>query len=159
MLYLFDIDGTLIRSFMREGGKVEDYDKVELLPGRLPKLASLERLESRFGLVTNQAGVAMGYQTEEQVYAKLGHVLAAVQFFGRYPTSVHCCVDHPKAKLARYRRDLGFRKPDPGMILQARRLHHAPAEATLFVGDMDTDEQAAKSAGVNYFSAEEFFGV
>ncbi len=161
MLYCFDIDGTLIRSFIPESGEAEDYDRVELLPGRLEKLATLEERRSQFALVTNQAGVAMGYQTEEQVYTKLGRVLAAVQFFGGYPTTVHCCVDHPKAKIKKYRKDEGYRKPEPGMLLQAMQLHSPGAvddrKHTLFIGDMDTDRECAERAGVGYADAEQFF--
>lgn len=204
MLYCLDIDGTLIRSFMREQGETRDfehvcprcgevgtlelredsewhcercpwagdenaavYDRVEVLPGRHRKLSTLALgpitpgvsapKNPRFALVTNQGGVAFGYQTVEQVYAKIGRVLAAFSFFDGCPVSVHVAFNHPKATVEQYRRDDRIRKPGPGMLLQAMRRHRMDAVTTVMVGDMHSDRHAAGAAGVRYYDAEEFF--
>lgn len=161
MLYLFDLDGTLIRSFLREGALEHDYDDVELLPGRLERLRDLagEDRYVGFGLVSNQAGVAMGYQTEEQVWAKIGRVLTEFRFFFGHPFSVHVAMHHPDAKLEQWRADDGRRKPGGGMIFEAIRAHIVMAEDTVFVGDMVSDMEAAAAADVTYFDADEFFGA
>lgn len=158
MLYLFDIDGTLIRSFMREGERDHPFDEVEVLPGRLERLDDLYLNGNAFGLVTNQGGVAFGYQTEAQIFDKIGNVLRAVSFFAGYPTSVHVCIEHPKAKIETLRETRGRRKPDPGMIYEAMRVHDRFSSDVLFVGDMATDEEAAVKAGVAYQDAAVFFG-
>jgi D-glycero-D-manno-heptose 1,7-bisphosphate phosphatase len=43
------------------------------------------------------------------------------------------------------------RKPAPGMILEAAKKHAVDLSQSLFFGDSDTDEQAARAAGVGRF--------
>lgn len=162
MLYLFDIDGTLIRSFLREGDAEHDYDDVELLPRRNEAIADLIASNGSeyvgFGLVTNQAGVAMGYQTVEQVHAKLAVVVRKLGFFDGCPFSIHVCFYHPEAKLEEWRMDpCPRRKPGPGMIREAIDAHRVLPAKTLFVGDLDSDREAAEAAGVAYRDAGWFF--
>jgi phosphoglycolate phosphatase-like HAD superfamily hydrolase len=49
------------------------------------------------------------------------------------------------------------RKPSPTMLYEAMRIHEAAPAETVFVGDMNSDRDAAVAAGVAYFDAEEFF--
>lgn len=50
------------------------------------------------------------------------------------------------------------RKPNPGMLLEGMKHVGVEASETLFVGDRDEDEQAAKNAGVDFVWAKDFFG-
>lgn len=158
-LYIFDVDGTLIRSFLRDGAPVEDYDRVEFLDGRVGRINGLKmRPQTHFAIATNQGGVAMGYQESGQVWLKMGQVVAGLGLWD-VPTSVHVAFNHPQARLEQYKKDDGMRKPGPGMLLQAARAHGASKPDTIFVGDRDTDRQAANAAGIRYMDAEEFFGA
>lgn len=157
MLYIFDVDGTLIRSFMREGDAEHDYDDVELLPGRYGKLNDLKaRPGTRFAIASNQGGVAFGYQTEAQVRAKMARVIAELGMWD-VPLTLHVAFNHPNAKLAGYKRDDGMRKPGPGMLLLASRVHGVPHPECVYVGDMETDQQAAIAAGIPYVDQGAFF--
>ena len=157
MLYIFDVDGTLIRSFLRQGSKAHDYDDVEVLPGRAGKLFDLKaRPGMRFAIATNQGGVAFGKQTEPQVRAKLARVVSELHMWD-VPLTVHIAFNHPGASLPAYKRDDGMRKPGPGMLLLAMRCHDMAKPDTVFVGDMDSDREAALAAGVKYADAQEFF--
>lgn len=157
MLYLFDVDGTLIRSFLREGNKEHDYDDVEPLPGRYGKLSDLKAKDgTRFAIVTNQAGVAFGYQTEQQVRTKMARVIAELGMWD-VPLTLHVAFNHPEAKLPAYQRDDGMRKPGPGMLMLACRVHGVPRTDALMVGDMDSDRGAANAAGIRYADQGEFF--
>lgn len=157
-LYAFDLDGTLIRSFMREGAR-EDYGKVELLPGREDVLTRLQSTAAMFALVTNQGGVAFGYQTAREVEEKMALVLRELHYFGGCRFSLHVAYGHhratvePWAEHAHVRR----RKPSGVMLQEAMAGHHVEPERTLYVGDMESDREAAKNAGVAYMDAEEFF--
>ena len=53
--------------------------------------------------------------------------------------------------------DILFRKPNPGMLLQAQLAWGMPREAMYYVGDMETDEQAAQNAGIDFVPAEVFW--
>ena len=176
ILYLFDLDGTVIRSFLREGAPrtPAEYAKVELLPGRLERLRALE-VAHTIAFVTNQGGVAFGYQTVQEVVSKfvtvnnialgdgyarvLGRMLtcsgdaAAVNV----PALFYVAYSHPKATVEQYKAENDWRKPGGAMIVKAMRSYHVSAEDTLFVGDMDSDREAAEAAGVGYEDAEDFF--
>lgn len=160
MLYAFDIDGTLIRSFLREGDAEHDYDDVELLPGRWDAIHAMAGDNASFALVTNQAGVAMGYQTPEQVWSKIGVIVAAFGGFHGRPLSLHVCMTHPEAKLPAFVESAAMprmRKPGPGMLLAAVEVHHVDETDAVFVGDMKSDRLAAEAAKVAYYDADDFF--
>lgn len=163
-LYIFDVDGTLVRSFMRErsgsrldGSAADVYDRVEALPGRLEKISSLASRGSSFALATNQAGAALGYQTFPQVREKMGRVAAEFShFFGR-PYSVHIAWVHPRAEAPFLEVEPFMRKPGPGLLFEALAAHRKLPSEAVFVGDMDTDREAALAAHVPYIDQEEFF--
>jgi predicted HAD superfamily phosphohydrolase YqeG len=46
--------------------------------------------------------------------------------------------------------DINNRKPEPGMLLRAMEDAQASPDETLFIGDRDTDEQAAMDAGCHF---------
>lgn len=200
MLYCLDVDGTLVQSFLRDGGRcdrchgrrvvamydgpalgpamsrseeagrgrevpcpdcVASYDRVELLPGRAGVLWRLARQPgARFALVTNQGGVAFGYQTKEQVGRKLAAVASACDFFYGKPFTVHVAFGHPNATIDEYRAPelVEKRKPGPRMLYDALRAHDVHAHQAVYVGDMDTDLQCAEAAGVTFAYADDFFG-
>lgn len=71
------------------------------------------------------------------------------------------CYSHPKATIAKYadNADLFNRKPEPGMIFRAMLAERVTVKDTLMVGDRPEDEQAARNAGVDFMSADEFFST
>lgn len=166
MLYMFDLDGTLIEGFLsrNEDGTFAEplpFERVVLLPGRAGKLYALAQQGARFAIVTNQGGVAFGQQMPADVFRKLGVVTAAFKGFYGAPVSFHYCFTHPQGKLAEYRLASPRRKPGPGMLLEAVRVH-AAGHGSRFVGDLPTDREAADAArasgiAVTYHDAEEFF--
>lgn len=156
-LYMLDVDGTLIKPLLHDGmGK--DYDKVEVLPGRQSWVNQMvdSHIPVAFALITNQACVAMGYQTEDRVYDKMDRIMRILGL-RRCPTTIHVAFEHPNALIDKYRGSRGMRKPGPGMLLEALKVHGVGKQDALFVGDMETDEQAALTARVPYRRAEEFF--
>ncbi len=49
-----------------------------------------------------------------------------------------------------------LRKPEPGMIQRAAAEFECQASEILYVGDMDTDEQAAQNAGAKFFDVRKY---
>ncbi len=49
------------------------------------------------------------------------------------------------------------RKPAPRLLLRLMDLWRVEPSETLFVGDLDTDRQAAENAGCRFAWAHEFF--
>jgi D-glycero-D-manno-heptose 1,7-bisphosphate phosphatase len=161
-LVIFDVDGTLIESYYFRKGvakTLENYALVKVLEGRRERIEALAVHDHRFALATNQAGVALGYQTERDVYLKMGRVAGELECFYGAPWSLHVCMHHPEAKDARWALPAPIfrRKPEPGLLLEAMEAHGAVREYTCFVGAMESDAEAAKRAGVSYVQADEFF--
>lgn len=154
-LYIFDLDGTLIRSFLREGAPRGDFDLVEVLPGRLDVLRELRADGAHIAYATNQGGVAFGYQTKEQVVQKMDRVREALECGPDELLMV--AYGHPFGRVPFYTYDDRRRKPHPGMILEAMRFWGVDAYHTTMVGDRPSDRMAANHAGVRYRDVSEFF--
>jgi histidinol-phosphate phosphatase family protein len=151
-ILFLDRDGTLNRSL---GHRPPNHpDEVEILAGVAEALHHHASLGWYLVVVTNQGGVAFGYQTESQAEATHQAVLDAL------PVEIdvsYLCPHHPRGTIARYARECPNRKPAPGRIVEALERFGAKPEACLFVGDLDTDQQAAEAAGVPFRWAWEFF--
>ncbi len=163
MLVVFDLDGTLIRSFLREGQR-HAFDDVEVLPGRVRALLELRRRGVKLAVATNQGGVAHGYQTQQQVWEKVARVRRALwqpelPVFASFshPDRPRVPLEKPPGRLDFPRIDPLARKPGPGLIFGAIQHHRTVRQATVMVGDMDTDREAADAAGVEYLDVAAFF--
>ncbi len=90
-------------------------------------------------VVTNQAGVAKGYFTEDDV--KRLHDWMQQQFInqGIKIDAFYYCPFHPDAKVQRYKKHSDCRKPAPGMILQAAKDFDIDISKSLMVGDKESD--------------------
>lgn len=140
-----DRDDTLIRcTGVAPQGDLGDPRLVEPLPGVPAALRSLRA--SGFGLVvvTNQGGVARGRYTESDVHAVhqrlndlCGGLIDAFRF----------CPWHPGGTVARYRREHPWRKPAPGMILDAAHSLGIDLGRSWMVGDAERDIRAGAAAG------------
>lgn len=163
-LIVFDVDGTL----------VEPYT-ANLLPG---VLEWFETHDHPTAFATNQGGVGLRrwmetegwgepgkYPTEDDVSSRLYDIQEKL---GK--GMLWCICYAYQAKNGRWAPtpDDGdvfsnlwsplFRKPMPGMLLSAMANHRVLPERTLFVGDMDTDQEAAFRAGCGFAWADMFFG-
>lgn len=157
MLYLFDLDGTLISGYMDNPDK--DYHRWEVLPGRREKLAELQAQGDRIAIVTNQGGVAFGFVDEQTAWNK---IYAAALACGLPPDTIrtYACFDDERGKPpwnnpVRAAR----RKPNASMLLEAcHDYSDAALLGVLMVGDREEDLRAAQSAGVPFQWAHVFFG-
>jgi histidinol-phosphate phosphatase family protein len=152
-LLLLDRDGTLNRSVdHRPPNRPEE---IELLPGVAEKVHRYASMGWRIIIVTNQGGVAFGYQSEAQAQATQKAVLDALPLV---VDESYLCPHHPDGTVPRYAVACPNRKPAPGAIHQALDRFQARPQDCLFVGDQDSDRLAAEAAGVPFRWAWEFFG-
>jgi D-glycero-D-manno-heptose 1,7-bisphosphate phosphatase len=61
---------------------------------------------------------------------------------------VYFCPYHAEHGIGHYKAESPFRKPNPGMILQAAQEFDVDLAASVLLGDMETDIQAGARAGV-----------
>jgi len=101
-------------------------------------------------VVTNQAGIGRGYYTEQQFHDVSAWMCGQFLAQGAKIERIYFCPFHPEHGLGEYRRESAFRKPGPGMILQAAREYGLDLARSCLVGDKDTDIQAGLAAGVGF---------
>jgi len=151
-LYIFDADGTLRRTTVEGLPCPNRPGEWELIPGVRERLGRIDWGEARFGVASNQGGVGVGYLSLAAARRLLEDMV--VEAFGVRdppPGSIELCPHAPH---------LGCpcRKPQPLMLKRLMRRFDAEPDETLFVGDMDKDEGAARAAGTRFMWAHEFFG-
>ena len=163
-LYIFDVDGTLVRT--KSGAKFrKSADDWIWLPGRIEKLEKLAALreqgviEGQFrrdypqlATATIQGGVAYGYHDEDDMQTQLSIMCNQAKI-----DHLFVCYNHPTASLEQYRVDDFDRKPKPGMLFRAMLAARVTVMETVFIGDREEDEQAARNAGIAFVHADQFF--
>jgi D-glycero-D-manno-heptose 1,7-bisphosphate phosphatase len=99
-------------------------------------------------IATNQSGIGRGLYGEAD-YAALHDWIAGA--FARHGVAIaaeYHCPDHPTAGIGAYRRDSPWRKPAPGMILQAALDLSLDLARSWTIGDRERDIAAGRAAGV-----------
>jgi D-glycero-D-manno-heptose 1,7-bisphosphate phosphatase len=134
-----DRDGVINRK-APDDQYVTRWEDFHLLPGVVEGIAQLNRAGLRVIVVTNQRCVAKGLLTEAELknlhqrmteyLARAGATIDAVYYC---PHGLEACCN--------------CRKPAPGMLLEAARLHGIDLAASWMIGDSSSDVQAGKNAG------------
>lgn len=154
-LYIFDIDGTLLEG-VQDGDRTRPpnrLDEQRFKPGVVARCHYLLSQRHMLAVCTNQGGVAFGFMTPTTVHLMVQAVADAIG-----ATVWAVCVVHPKGRVPEATRESSYRKPSPGMLQYLMDASGVLPEDTVFIGDMDTDREAAEAAGVRFEWAHEFFG-
>ena len=136
-----DRDDTLIAN----DGDLGDPDGVVLLEGAAEGVRRLHGLGYLPVVVTNQGGVARGRYGEDdvrRVHERLHELLGP-----DLPVRFYACPWHPRGVVPEYTREHPWRKPAPGMLLQAAEDHDIDLAASWMIGDQPRDMEAGRAAG------------
>jgi D-glycero-D-manno-heptose 1,7-bisphosphate phosphatase len=139
-----DRDNTLIHN----DGDLGDPDQVRLIQGASSAIASLRGLGYKIVVVSNQGGVSRGRYGESDVDAVNQRIAGLVKATsGATIDRFYYCPYHPEGTVERYRREHPWRKPNPGMILQAAEDLNIDLAQSWTVGDQPRDAEAGAAAG------------
>jgi D-glycero-D-manno-heptose 1,7-bisphosphate phosphatase len=125
--------------------RTEDFDFV---PGIFDLVRAAHRAGRPVFVVTNQAGIGRGLYTEDDFAALTRWMCARFEAEGAPIARVYHCPSHPTAGIGRYKVDSPWRKPNPGMILQARDDFGLDLARSALVGDKASDIEAGQAAGL-----------
>lgn len=171
MLYIFDLDGTLVKTYGREP-----------LPNVHAQLEQIARDGHSIAVATNQAGLAWRIWTHDTKFPDVPSMANRFENIALdLPTLQHApwfvsLFDSRIALTPLQYQNLSFelenacrtlkvqaraipewRKPQPGMLVAAGQyFNHRPDEA-VFIGDHKTDAEAAASANMQFQWAADFF--
>lgn len=131
-------------------GYTHKADELEWMPGARETIKAFNDAGHYVIVVTNQAGIARGYYTEEQMHAFHEAMKADLATIGAYVDDIYFCPYHADGSVERYTvLDHPDRKPNPGMILRALQDWPIDGAQSFLVGDKDSDIAAAKAAGIS----------
>ena len=140
-----DRDGVVVED-TRYLGRPED---LRMLAGAASAVARCNALEIPVVLVTNQSGIARGYYDWEgfrSVQAVLSSELAAA---GAHLDAVLACAYHAEGREPLRVSDHPWRKPNPGMIVEAATRMGLDLPGSWIIGDTIHDLAAGRAAGLS----------
>ena len=170
-LIIFDCDGTL----------TPDNKGTWFDANVAGKLATLRGQDIRLALASNQGGVGLrhwmeaagfgkpdDYPTAAQVFSRLAEVANNVTALTLLSVTIYTCFAYQSKTSGKWTPTPEgseddphwsplWRKPAPGMLLQAMADAGVGPTDTLFVGDSDEDRQAAAAAGIEFVEAAVYF--
>lgn len=94
-------------------------------------------------IVTNQAGIARGYYTEDDFHKLTEWMRKEFAKENVVITDVMYCPHHPE-----FTGNCECRKPEPGMIVQAAKKYDIDLSISILIGDKISDIKAAEEAGL-----------
>lgn len=141
-LAMFDRDGTI----NVDTGHLHEPEKLELIPSTVDIMRGYsDDPDCKVVVVTNQAGIAKGLYTEADMRRLHRYMEGELERLGVHVDAWYFCPHHPD-----YTGPCECRKPAPGMLLTAMRDFDAAPESCVMYGDMPTDEEASRCAGVPF---------
>jgi D-glycero-D-manno-heptose 1,7-bisphosphate phosphatase len=141
---ILDRDGVI----NHDPGYLHRIDDCRFIDGIFDMTAGFAARGFVIVIATNQAGIGRGYYTEADFHTLMAWMQGEFARRGVAIARVYHCPDHPTAGVGAYRRDNPWRKPGPGMLLQAAADLGLDLARSWTVGDRPGDIEAGRAAGV-----------
>lgn len=141
---ILDRDGVINNDY----GYVHRIEQCRFVDGVFDLALSFAARGFAIIITTNQAGIGRGFYTEQDFTVLMGWIEAEFARRGIAIAGVYHCPDHPTEGLGPYRRDNPWRKPGPGMLLQAAVDHDLDLARSWTIGDKPSDIEAGRAACV-----------
>ena len=140
-----DRDGVLIQ----DSGYVFRTDDLHILPGVLQGLQFLHEQGYLLIVISNQSGVARGLFTADEVevfHRELQARLSSV--LGFELDGIYYCPHHPEGQVPHLSIECSCRKPEVGLLEEARRDFPIDWSRSFLIGDKDSDVTCAHRASL-----------
>ena len=144
-----DRDGVIIH----DHGYVNSLENTDLNEPIIRMMGLATSFAIPITIITNQAGVAHGFFTEEELIDYNLRLLARLEVeFKISVNALFYCPSHPTAEVLRYKIRCGCRKPMTSLFERARALSPIDTTESIFVGDKLSDETAANKLKMGYWN-------
>lgn len=138
-----DRDGTLVypRHYPSRPEELCLYENIG------PGLRKLQRAGYRLVVITNQAGIARGYFTGDDLRLMHEYLTTKLEYLGVRLDGIYFCPHHPEGAIPELAIRCHCRKPAPGMLLAAAADLDINLARSWLVGDILDDVEAGHRAG------------
>ena len=140
-----DRDGVLNRRVV--DGYVLSPAELDVLDQAVPSLRRATELKVPIVMVSNQGCISRQMLSEPDLVAIHRKLLDHLSAEGVRILAIYVCPHHPDAPDPADR-TCGCRKPRPGLVVAAAEDLRLDVARSVFIGDQDTDRQAAVEAGI-----------
>jgi D-glycero-D-manno-heptose 1,7-bisphosphate phosphatase len=140
-----DRDGTI----SEEVGYINHPSRFRVFPYAAAAIKYLNENGWLAIVVTNQAGVARGYFSEDMIQTVHADMTRELESGGASLDAIYYCAHHPSVGEPPYRMECDCRKPKPGLISRAAKDFDIDLTGSWMVGDRYSDVELARNAGVN----------
>ena len=123
-------------------------DQLEWVAGAPEAVRLLNEASYIVIVVTNQAGVARGYYSEEDVRELHTHMQNALKAQGAHVDAFYYCPHHPEGTVKELSVYCNCRKPGTGMLQQAARDWPIDLGRSFMIGDKDIDMATATAFNI-----------
>jgi D-glycero-D-manno-heptose 1,7-bisphosphate phosphatase len=141
---ILDRDGVV----NEDSGYLHRIEECRFVDGIFELTAGFAQRGFAIVIASNQSGIGRGYYTEADFERLMGWMKGEFARRGVTIAGIYHCPDHPTEGVGRYRRANPWRKPGPGMLLQAARDLELDLARSWTVGDQMSDIEAGRAAGV-----------
>lgn len=138
-----DRDGTIVEDV----GYMNSPKQIQFIPGAIEAIKKLNEAGYKVVVITNQAGVAKGFITEDMLQTIDKTLQKFILSGGAYLDGLYYCPHHPEHGLYPYKQDCQCRKPKPGLFKKAEQDLNVDLARSWMIGDKATDMEAGKRAG------------
>ena len=133
---VLDRDGTIIE----DRGYIHKIEDLKILPNAISGLKLFRDAGCRFIIVTNQAGIARGMFTSDQLDIFHNEFIRQLKTEGINIDKIYHCPHHPK-----FTGGCECRKPSIGMVRAAEKEFDFDSSNAIFMGDKDSDTELGKN--------------
>ncbi|AAK80993.1 D-glycero-D-manno-heptose 1,7-bisphosphate phosphatase [Clostridium acetobutylicum] len=116
--------------------KIEDFEFTE---GAVEAIKLLNQNEYKVIVISNQAGVARGYYTEEAVDKLHEYIQKQLKKYDAHIDAFYYCPHHPIHGVGKYKLQCKCRKPEDGLYKRAIKDFNIDVEKSYAVGDKLSD--------------------
>ena len=136
---ILDRDGVI----NHDTGFLHRIEECRFMPGIFETVAAFRDRGYRLAIATNQSGIGRGLYGPAEFRRLMGWMLARFREHGLIIDAVYHAPQHPDAATP-------WRKPGPGMLLQAIADLGLDPAASWAIGDKSRDIEAAVAAGIGH---------
>jgi D-glycero-D-manno-heptose 1,7-bisphosphate phosphatase len=144
-LLLLDRDGVINKKPL-DGDYVKSISELELYLDVAIAIANATHY-MMVAVVTNQQCIGKGVVASTKVKSIHKYINDSILSLGGKSILFYCCGHLESSNCI-------CRKPKPGLLLKALKVHNCDRLDTIFLGDQETDRDAAAAAGIKFIMTE-----